>query len=401
LEESYGHPEPVDLEAADLTIEHVLPQTLSDEWRAHLAELGQEADEVHQTLVHTLGNLTLTAFNGTLSNNPFERKKQIYSGSHLELNRALAENEAWGRDEILARADELADQAIAIWPSPLPGITELPTGFDWSRTNAAVAAIPRGRWTTYGEVAQLGGIAAVSVGQHVANTPGIDNAYRVLGSDGKPRPGFHWDDPTDSRNVVDVLKADGVRFDRNGAADPSQRITASELASLITVLDEDEHASELAELATKQEWDWERYATELGIPDERLGVAKELVNVLSEAIAERDLPWRPVFRKGYVGFQRSGGYNTLIVDLWWRKTPRLAVKIPDDPSALSLINPYPGLEESWYPDEREWGWTLDLFDPIPDVRPAVEIAERFSPSTGPMDSGVRRSDEDALSDRRS
>jgi hypothetical protein len=58
--------------------------------------------------VHTLGNLTLTAFNGTLSNNPFERKRQIYGASHLELNRALAEQDAWGRDEILARADELA-----------------------------------------------------------------------------------------------------------------------------------------------------------------------------------------------------------------------------------------------------------------------------------------------------
>ena len=61
-----------------LTVEHVLPQTLSEEWREHLSNLGQDPDEVHQSLVHTLGNLTLTAFNGTLSNNPFERKQQIY-----------------------------------------------------------------------------------------------------------------------------------------------------------------------------------------------------------------------------------------------------------------------------------------------------------------------------------
>src|SRR5258708_35064307 len=78
-------------------------------------------DEIHQRLVDTLGNLTLTAFNGTLSNNPFERKRQIYGASHLELNRALAEQDVWGRDQILARADVLADHAIAIWPSPLPG----------------------------------------------------------------------------------------------------------------------------------------------------------------------------------------------------------------------------------------------------------------------------------------
>ena len=390
LEESYGHPELVDFAAADLTIEHVLPQTLSDEWRAHIEGLGQDPDEVHESLVHTLGNLTLTAFNGTLSNNPFERKKQIYSGSHLELNRALAEQAAWGRDEIVARANELADQAIAIWPAPLPGVAEAPTGFDWSRINAAVAAIPRGRWTTYGDLAQLGGIAAMPVGQHVADTPGLDNAYRVLGSDGKPRPGFRWVDPDDERDVIEVLKDDGVRFNDAGAAEPAQRINVSELASLIAVLDEDEQADELPDLVGHQEWDWDRYSAELNIPEERLAVGRTLVNLLMEAVAERNLAWHPTFRKGYVAFQRSGGYNAMIVDVWWRKTPRLAVKIPESPADLGLVSPYPELEESWYADEREWGWTLDPFDPVPDVRPAVEIAARFHATNGPMNGGVDR-----------
>ena len=38
------------------------------------------------------------------------------------------------------------------------------------------------------DLAQLGGTAAMPVGQHVTNTPGLDNGYRVLGSDGRPRP---------------------------------------------------------------------------------------------------------------------------------------------------------------------------------------------------------------------
>jgi hypothetical protein len=71
--------------------------------------------------------------------------------------------DVWGRDQILARADELADQAIKIWPSPIPGIAEPLAGFDWRRINAAIAAIPRGRWTTYGDLAQLGGTAAMPV----------------------------------------------------------------------------------------------------------------------------------------------------------------------------------------------------------------------------------------------
>jgi len=242
LEESYEHPELIDFQNAPLTIEHVLPQTLSDEWREHLKSLGQDPDEVQRELVHTLGNLTLTAFNGPLSNHPFERKNQIYHASHLELNRALTANEAWGRDEILARADELADHAIQIWAAPIAGVASPVEGFDWSRINAAVAAIPRGRWTTYGDLARLGGTAPVPVGAHVANSPALVNAYRVLGADGKPRPEFRWTDPNDTRSVVDVLRADGVRFGNNGEADPTQRIDPVELEALITQPDDEELA---------------------------------------------------------------------------------------------------------------------------------------------------------------
>ena len=69
--------------------------------------------------------------------------------------------------------------------------------------------------------------------------------------------------------------------------------------------------------------------------------------------------------------------------MYWRKAPRFAVKLPDNPAALSLASPYPDLAETWYEDEREWGWTLGPSDAIPDLRPVVEIAERFNPSAGP------------------
>src|SRR5207245_2100041 len=89
LERSYKHPEPVDLDKARLTIEHIMPQTLTPEWRRQLTELGQDPEAVHEELLHTLGNLTLTAFNSPLSNNPLARKSQILRGSNLELNKSL------------------------------------------------------------------------------------------------------------------------------------------------------------------------------------------------------------------------------------------------------------------------------------------------------------------------
>ncbi len=107
---------------------------------------------------------------------------------------------------------------------------ELAPPFDWSRIDAAVAAIPPGRWTTYGDLARLAGTTSRPVGRHVASVAaGLDTAYRVLGAEGKPRPDFHWDDPGDQPTQADALSADGVRFDAKGAADPSQRMTAEEL----------------------------------------------------------------------------------------------------------------------------------------------------------------------------
>jgi hypothetical protein len=74
----------------------------------------------------------------------------------------------------------------------------------------------------------------------------------------------------------------------------------------------------------------------------------------------------------------------LVVDVYWKRPPRLAIRLPAEPGELGLVNPYPDLEESWSPGDREWGWSLGELDAVPDVRDAVEIAQRFQPETGPM-----------------
>jgi uncharacterized protein with ParB-like and HNH nuclease domain/alkylated DNA nucleotide flippase Atl1 len=233
LEESYEHAEPVDWGAAELSIEHVMPQSLTEEWREALAAAGDDPDIVHEELLHTLGNLTVTAYNGQLSNHPFERKKQILMGSHLELNRHIIPSESWTREQILARADELAERAIKIWPGPLAGVEEPEEGRDWSRLHAALAALPPGTWTSYSDLAELIASHQVPVGQHLANTPDLPNAYRVLTTKGRVSPNFRWLDPSDKRDPREVLEAEGVTFDADGRADPEQRLNATDLAELI------------------------------------------------------------------------------------------------------------------------------------------------------------------------
>ena len=56
IEEHFGHKEQVPFQ--ELTIEHIMPQNLSDWWKSYYGE----KQDLHQELyVHTIGNLTLTA----------------------------------------------------------------------------------------------------------------------------------------------------------------------------------------------------------------------------------------------------------------------------------------------------------------------------------------------------
>lgn len=237
LEESYGASEPVDYAKAHLTVEHVLPQHPAQQWfdlLAEEAEDGQSPDELHTLLVHTLGNLTLSADNARLSNHPFRRKQEILDSSALRMNQKIAAQERWGSVEILARADELADRAVQLWPGPLEGMVHADDEWaGWKELRAALLAMPAGTWTTYGDVAALIGTHAVAVGQHVASKAGLHGAYRVLTADGRVSAGFHWADDQRSGDPRTHLEAEGVPFDDAGRARRSHRLTTTDLATLL------------------------------------------------------------------------------------------------------------------------------------------------------------------------
>lgn len=112
LEESFGHKERVPFD--NLTVEHIMPQKLTDAWREML---GESADDDHENWLHTLGNVTLTAYNPELSNSDFVRKKSLLIDSHLDLNRDLNSFATWNREAIELRAKALVARALTLWPS--------------------------------------------------------------------------------------------------------------------------------------------------------------------------------------------------------------------------------------------------------------------------------------------
>jgi hypothetical protein len=97
------------------TVEHVMPQTLTDDWKA---ELGPDADDVYSRYVDTVGNLTLSGYNASLSNSSFEEKKVLFATSNFTMNRYFLDLPRWNEAAMVARADHLVKTAIALWPRP-------------------------------------------------------------------------------------------------------------------------------------------------------------------------------------------------------------------------------------------------------------------------------------------
>ncbi|OKB23942.1 hypothetical protein AOD82_0205960 [Helicobacter pylori] len=114
--EKFDTNEPVNTKG--LTVEHIMPQKLTEEWER---DLGENFQEIHNKYLHTIGNLTLTGYNSEYSNKSFQEKRDMEKGfkdSPLRLNQGLRDLKSFGEEEIKKRANDLADLALKIWTYP-------------------------------------------------------------------------------------------------------------------------------------------------------------------------------------------------------------------------------------------------------------------------------------------
>lgn len=91
------------LQADNLTIEHIMPQTLNADWNYISAE-------EHELYLHTLGNLSVTGYNSELSNKSFKEKQEIIreNSKAVVLNSDVLVKDSWQIADIQARAERLA-----------------------------------------------------------------------------------------------------------------------------------------------------------------------------------------------------------------------------------------------------------------------------------------------------
>lgn len=103
-----------------LQIEHVLPQTLNNEWKE---KLPYSTKNKHNELCSLLGNLALTNNNQKLSNDYFTVKKQTYAQETFYNTRQLAQYDQWTETEIIQRTQQMIATICQIWKVPTASIT--------------------------------------------------------------------------------------------------------------------------------------------------------------------------------------------------------------------------------------------------------------------------------------
>lgn len=106
-------------DTADITADHIMPQTRQGEWKQTISE------EDHESLLHTWANLVpmsakANAEKGTSS---WAESKEMYKGgSNFKSTKEVAlANENWTTKEICARGEKLMQWALTRWPYRIDG----------------------------------------------------------------------------------------------------------------------------------------------------------------------------------------------------------------------------------------------------------------------------------------
>jgi len=112
------------LDDEKLQLEHIMPQTLTPEWESML---GQNFEQDHKSLVHSMGNIALIRHNQELGNKAFSEKKALYgdkAGLQVTQNKVLS-CEKWNAESIRDRQNYLIDLLLG-------GVLSVPSEFKFS-----------------------------------------------------------------------------------------------------------------------------------------------------------------------------------------------------------------------------------------------------------------------------
>lgn len=152
LLENHNNREYVDTTNSKITIEHIFPQNPNEDWSTDLSN--EDYFELKEHRLNTIGNLTLSGNNGSLSNKSFAEKKKMnnqdgqqgYIYSRLWLNTYLTKIDHWNIDSYNERFNQIFERFLAIWKYPSANIPEVS---DESEQNIFDASSPKHQQLEY------------------------------------------------------------------------------------------------------------------------------------------------------------------------------------------------------------------------------------------------------------
>ncbi len=105
----------VDFRNPKITIEHIMPQKLDDNWKK---DLGENFEEIHRNYLHNIGNLILTEFNIEIGNRSFEEKKRKLNKSSLYYRLDVINKNIWNEQSIKEHQFNMIKWFLETFPLP-------------------------------------------------------------------------------------------------------------------------------------------------------------------------------------------------------------------------------------------------------------------------------------------
>lgn len=134
--ESENNPAPVDF--SKLSIEHLMPQTATQEWYDAM----NTDKDTYEENIHRLGNLTLAARNDNskMGNKVWEYKNKVLaSTNHLKINHDILQKEHWTLADIEERTQQLIAEIARLYPyyeAKDSYVTKVPVRIDYQNAYA-------------------------------------------------------------------------------------------------------------------------------------------------------------------------------------------------------------------------------------------------------------------------
>ena len=111
----------IPVEISEVTVEHLMPQSISDWWKTYLG--GEEmANNIYNEYLNCIGNLTPVSqsYNSTMSNKPWPDKLSILKNVQFTITSEIANKSLdWNKANILERNELMANRALKAITSPL------------------------------------------------------------------------------------------------------------------------------------------------------------------------------------------------------------------------------------------------------------------------------------------